>query len=49
MLFAHAAQQGKDAVGAFGVQVAGRLVGQYQRRLHGQRARHRHALLLAAG
>ena len=44
-----AAHQREDLVGRMGVEVAGRLVGQHQRRRERQRARDRHALLLAAG
>ena len=38
-----------DLVGGLRVEVAGRLVGQQDRRVVDQRARDRHALLLAAG
>jgi hypothetical protein len=43
------AQHAQDLVARLGVEVAGRLVGEHHRRLRDQRARHRHALLLAAG
>ena len=43
------AHQREDLVGRGGVQVAGRLVGQHQGRLHDQRTGDRHALLHAAG
>src|SRR4051794_16567189 len=43
------AQQAEDLVGGLRVQVAGRLVGEHDRRTVDQRARHGDALLLAAG
>ena len=42
-------QQLDDRVAGRGVEVAGRFVGEEQRRIVGQRARNRDALLLAAG
>ena len=44
-----AVQQLHDPDRGLGIEVAGRLVGQQQRRMVDERARHRHALLLAAG
>ena len=44
----HLAQQRVQRVGGLLVEVAGRLVGQQQRRPHDQRPRHRDPLLLAA-
>ena len=43
------AQQLHDVTAVGGVEIAGRLVGQHDRRIVGQRARERDALLLAAG
>ena len=48
VLGVHLAQQRMQRVGGRLVEIAGRLVGQQQRRLHHQRPRHGHALLLAA-
>jgi hypothetical protein len=42
-------KDGQDVVGRCGVQVAGRLVGQDQRRVGDNGARNRHALLLSTG
>ena len=42
-------QEVDDLVAGAGVEIAGRLVGEQDRRLVGQRPRDRHALLLAAG
>ena len=39
----------KHVIGGFRIEVAGRLVGQQQRRVVDERAGNRHALLLAAG
>ena len=43
------AQQREDRVGARRVEVAGRLVGEHERRAHRERPRHRDPLLLPAG
>ena len=42
----HLLEQAGDFIRGARVQVAGRLVGQYEHRLRNQRARDRHALLL---
>ena len=47
-LAGHLAQQNVQRIGGVLVEVAGRLVGQQERRLHDQRPRNRDALLLAA-
>ena len=44
----HLAQQRVQRVGGLLVEIAGRFVGEEDRRLHDERARHRDALLLAA-